>query len=310
MIRLGRDTFYNKCREKYANITRREAFDFLKKQETYQLHLIQPRERVVKPMIDKKINSRWQIDHIYMKQYFGPHNNNAKYFFVAIDVFSKYAFARYVSTKESCWVIDCLDEFFLKNYELTGEHPKIIHSDNAAEFNAKELKDFLSNFNVKQIHSPGYLPQMQGIVERFNRTLKNAIHTNFTKNRNNKYTFVLQDIVDEYNNTVHTFTKDTPARIHRKNRKNITQVKQVEKRQEEWSGTGREYSKLRVGSKVHIHIYTSKAERKKLHKKKFLPQWSKIIYKIDYIMNEGSDKLRPKFVIRGREYFRHELQKV
>jgi transposase InsO family protein len=309
-LRLGRDSFFNKLRDKYANITRVESFEFLRKQEIYQMHLQQPRERVVKPNIEKKINSRFQMDHVDLKKY-EEDNDGYKFLFVVVDVFSRYAWVKATYGKGSKEVVDCLREILDDNEKLTGEYPSVIQSDNAQEFHAVDLAGFLKRRDIKQIWSPSYLPQMQAIVERLNRTIKGAIFTNFTKQENEEFIDIIDKIVYEYNHTVHSSIKDKPANIHKYGRKNIKQLNLVNKRQQDWAGTGRTYPKLRIGSKVRLHILTKKQNRmKEKYAKKYLPQWSEKVYKVEYIMNEGSDKLRPKYVIKGEEYFRHDLQKV
>ena len=51
------------------------------------------------------------------------------------------------------------------------------------------------------------------VAERFIRTVKNKIYKNMTAISKNVYFEVLNDIVDEYNNTYHKFIKMKPVDV-------------------------------------------------------------------------------------------------
>ena len=51
------------------------------------------------------------------------------------------------------------------------------------------------------------------VAERFIRTLKNKIYKHMTANSKNAYFDVLDDIVDEYNNTYHKTIKMKPIEV-------------------------------------------------------------------------------------------------
>ena len=206
-IKLGRDTMYQKVQEQYANIPRIAVMNFLRTQESYQLHLIQPREKVVNPVRVTKICARWQMDHIVMNKYVSWNNGN-NYVLVIIDTFSKYVWLRPQKNRTTKNIEEDLRVIFADNKSMGNKLPEILQTDNAKEFLA--LRPFLERRKIKQITGPVYLPQAQGIVERFNRTLKNAIFTHFTKldelyrngtltNENYRlnYTYILQQIADE-----------------------------------------------------------------------------------------------------------------
>lgn len=324
--RVGRDSFYTKLREKYGNISRRQAFEFLQKQPEYQLHLIQPRERTLRPNNATEINARWQMDHIDMQKYFDEDDQNVKWIFVVIDTFSKYVWAKACLNKDAESVHGALEEILADNRRITGGQPAVIQSDNAREYKSNLITGYLKTKRIKQLFIPPYMPQANGIVERVNRTIKNAIHTNFTQNDDTMYSDRLELIVKEYNNSYHTTIKDTPARLHKRNRANVAQQKMVKEHIDEWTKTWRNYPELRIGDKVRIHILTDKDERKKKFAKKFIPQWSTEVFEVFRIISPARklsntiDKrinLKPKYVvvnIEGEEmekgFYRHDLQKI
>ena len=61
-----------------------------------------------------------------------------------------------------------------------------------------------------------YLTYNEGksaVAERFIRTLKNKIYKHMTANSENMYFNVLNDTVDEYNNTYHKIIKMKPIDV-------------------------------------------------------------------------------------------------
>lgn len=315
--KLGRDNFYYKIREKYCGISKSYAFEFLKKQEYYQLHLIQPREKVLKPMAEYAINQRFQMDHIDMSNYANPRNHWCKFVLVVIDVFSKYAYVRPQTKKTAENVLRDLKDIFEENYEITKKYPAVLQSDNAREFEEDGVQNFLKKKKVKHIFSPTYMPQANAIVERFNRTLKNGIFTNLTKQNNRYYYDILQKIVYDYNHTYHSSIKDTPVRIHKAGRINKIQQNIVEERNEKYKKSKKNYEPLNIGDKVRIHILTNAEERKnEKFAKKYVQQWSKEyyeVYKIEFsnmlisnkyvLINEGG-------IVLDKKYYRHDLQRI
>ena len=138
----GRDSFYHHILNSYANIPRRYVQKWLEKQENYQLHLLQPREKVLRPISDKKINSKWQIDLIDMQKYGkSPQNHRRAWLFVAIDVFSKFAYIRAITQKTAIKAGEALERILQNNFMRTGAYPRVIQTDNGKEFVNKIFKD-------------------------------------------------------------------------------------------------------------------------------------------------------------------------
>lgn len=53
--------------------------------------------------------------------------------------------------------------------------PRIIQSDNGAEFKNKMMKDLLEKYNIKEVNNSSRHPQCNGKVERMNRLVKETI---------------------------------------------------------------------------------------------------------------------------------------
>ena len=51
------------------------------------------------------------------------------------------------------------------------------------------------------------------MIERFNRTIKEKMFKYFSANNTRKYIDVLELLVDQYNNTIHSSIKMTPIEV-------------------------------------------------------------------------------------------------
>ena len=58
------------------------------------------------------------------------------------------------------------------------------------------------------------------VIERFNRTIKENMFKYFSANNTRKYVDVLELLVDQYNNTIHSSIKMTPKEASRKENEN------------------------------------------------------------------------------------------
>jgi hypothetical protein len=169
---------------------------------------------------------KWQMDLIDMRKY-SEHNDDINYLLTIIDVFTKYAHVNPLSNKTSSEVSKALyDLFSLTNPEM---RPKILQSDNGSEFIAKDTKRICEHFGIIQIFSYPYSPL--GYIERFNGTIKRKIFSwlefnkegvfydltddrDFAMHHPLRYIDNLQDIVLNYNHSIHSSIREQPFTAH------------------------------------------------------------------------------------------------
>lgn len=84
-----------------------------------------------------------------------------------VDIFSKFAYAKVLPNKSGASIREALEEGF----HAMGK-PKILQSDNAAEFMGGEVADFLGEQSVEARHGRPYHPQSQGVAERTGGDIK------------------------------------------------------------------------------------------------------------------------------------------
>ena len=84
---------------------------------------------------------------------------------------------------------------------MRKENPKL-RTDKGTEFINESFQQYLKKQGI-QFYTAKNEPKA-AVVERVNRTLKSKLYRYFTGVTSLRYTDVLQDIVDSYNNTYHT----------------------------------------------------------------------------------------------------------
>ena len=132
------------------------------------------------------------------------------------------------------------------------------------------------------------------VAERFIRTLKNKLYKHMTATGKNVYYDVLDDIVNEYNNTKHNTIKMKPKDVGNDNKRVY-----IDEHNEK-------HSRFKVGERVRISKF------KNIFAKGYTPNWSREIF----IVNKINDTVPYRYNIKdlndeeiiGRFYDR-ELQK-
>ena len=135
------------------------------------------------------------------------HNKGIRYLLCAIDLFIEYD-----------WVVPLKDK---KEVSIVNAYQKILDSskrksdkiwvDQGSEFYNNVFKKFLKDNGISMYST--YNEGKPVVAERFIRTLKNKIYKHMTAVSKNVYFDVLDDIVDEYNNTYHKTIKMKPVDV-------------------------------------------------------------------------------------------------
>ena len=261
--------------------------------DTYTLHKPVKRKFDRRKTFANEIDHEWQIDLIDMKKY-KTVNSYYNYLLTCIDVFSRFAWVEPLKNKSSR---ECR-QAFEKIFKQSNRKPKFIYSDLGNEFKG-ECRKFLKeqgirNLDTKSIHKAS-------MVERFNRTLKEKMFRYFTYTKRFRYIDVLQDLVDNYNNSYHRSIKTKPALVNKSNESKIFQVLYNEDKN------------YVINYAFNIGDYVREVVDKKIFEKGYTPNWSKEIY----IIRARLPTNPPTYQIKGLDgkeydwkYYKEELQKV
>ena len=110
--------------------------------------------------------------------------SNCKYAVVLIDYYSSYPQVLWTKEATTETVSNWLSEVF-----ACFGNPISLRSDNGPQFTSIAFTNFLANRGIRHQRTPNYNPERNGLVERFNGTLKRATQT-FTSNSDWKQQFL------------------------------------------------------------------------------------------------------------------------
>ena len=216
-------------------------------------------------------------------------NKDIKYLLCVIDLFSKYAFCLTLKDKKGFSVTNG----FNKIIKQSGRKPNKIWVDQGSEFYNHVFKRFLSKNNI--IMYSTYNEGKSVVAERFIRTLKNKLYKHMTATGKNVYYDVLDDVVNEYNNTKHSSIKMKPKDVGDDN--NRVYIDEHNEKS----------ARYNVGDRARISKF------KNIFAKGYTPNWSKEIFIADKVNDTvpytyNLEDLNDEEIIAG--FYDRELQKT
>ena len=125
-------------------------------------------------------------------------NQGVNFLLLVIDIFSKYGWIIPLKNKKGETVANALKDIFKE-----GRKPGKLWTDKGREFYNKDVKDLVELYSTEN-------EEKSSIVERWIRTIKEKMWKYFTDNNTYNYMSVLPDLLEDYNNSVHSSTKFTP----------------------------------------------------------------------------------------------------
>ena len=241
----------------------------------------------------RHVDDIWGADLIELPS-LSKKNSGFRYILMVIDVFSKYGWGVPLKTKTGIEVASALRTIFKK------DKPAKLWVDKGREFYNKEVSALLKKNNI-EIYSTNN-DEKCSVVERWNRTIKTQLWRYFSANGTQKYTNIIQPLMDKYNSTKHRSIGMTPTDARKPS--NYQQVfknlylKKVKARKKE--------PKFKFGDKVRISI------KKDIFEKGFTINWSDKIYTITEVLNTlpPTYKIKDDRVEIKGTFYEQELQKT
>ena len=272
---------------------------WLHDQKTYSVHKQPRRSFQRRRVIVGGINDQWQADLADM-QMLADDNDNYKYILMVIDCFSRHAWARGLKDKSGKSVATAFSDIF-----KVQEPPSKVQTDKGKEFYNAHVQTLLRNKGV-QLFSTEDPVTKASMVERLNRTIKRKLYGYLHANNTRKWIDVLQDIIDGYNDRVHSVIKMAPSQVNQENA-HIVRRNNEYNRGKGWTTKVVKGERFKPGDLVRMvsasHVF----------KKKYLPQWTEEIFKVKevhytspvvYSLEDMSGE-----IIKGT-FYAQELQKV
>lgn len=236
------------------------------------------------------INDSGSIDLVDMRTY-QKENNGYKYMLNYINNFSKKAYSRALKKKNGIETSKAF-ESILK--EVGYEIPKLLHVDKGLEFKNKQFTALMEKYGIKMYHTENR--EKSAIIERFNRTLNEKMKVKFEYNKSFKWIDMLQDLIKNYNNTVHSTIGMKPIEVNKNNEKYLLKSYKIYSQSK---------IKFKVGDRVRIITH------KKTFDNKYRNNWSREIFMISEVQYTDPvtyriENLNGKEVIGS--FYQQELQ--
>ena len=206
-----------------------------------------------------------------------------------MDLFSKYAFVVPLKDKKGISIVNALNKIIKQSNKKTNK----IWVDQGSEFYNRVFKKWLSDNDI--ISYSTFNEGKSVVVERFIRTLKNKLYKHMAATGKNVYYDVLDDVVNEYNNTKHNTIKMKPKYV-----KNDNKRVYIDEHNEK-------SARYNVGDRVRI------SKPKNIFAKGYTPNWSREIF----IVNKINDTVPYTYNLKDLNeeeiigsFYNRELQKT
>jgi hypothetical protein len=273
-FKYGRDKIFHHISKSLENkdISRRYIANWLAKQEVHQLYTARKPQTDIRPIITSRPGAVLQMDLI---DYSNKPSNKYKYVLNVIDVFSRKIWLAPITNKSVEAVIPPLDKIvkgIQKDYKIN-----IIQSDAGNEFK-------IAYPVIKALQSRGYTAQQQGIIEKSNATIKTIINKTLYLTGKNNWSVLLKDIVEIYNNSLHTSIGTTPNLAYKLDKQGQEELygKMRADKSRQYQGID---TVLEVGQKVRVVVPKEK------NKVKGLPNYTEEVYTISKVIKGHKENL-------------------
>jgi len=294
--RVLEDALRQKLKNKRNIDIPRVVKQWLENQPTYTLHKLPQKNFDRRRVIVGGINKQWQADLMDI-QSFAKDNGGMRYILLALDCFSRKAWARPLKNKSGKSVAAAFSDIFKDQ-----KPPLLVQSDLGLEFYNADVKALFKKLGVK-LFSVKNAETKACMVERLVRSIKRRLYGYFYAKRTRRWVDVLPDILQGYNTKVHSVIKMTPDEVDKSN----AHIVRRNNRYNRGKGAPAQNHRIKVGDLVRItaagHVF----------KKKYLPQWTEEIFKVHRVYSGTPDVFALKDMageaIEGTFYPR-ELQKV
>ena len=246
---------------RYAGQRRDKVRDFLSAQPAYTMHRPVRRKFPRRKTFSKGIGDLYQADLMDLTS-LANFNDSHRYVLVAIDVFSRYAFAVPLKTKGAVEVTKAFETGVLDVRPC-----RLLQTDKGTEFVNDKFQTMLRNRGVHWYSSEN--PDTKAaLAERLIRTIKERLFRYMTYKNTNRYIDVLGDVVRAYNDSWHRSIGMAPSEVGPHNEKEIAGRLYPPK------PTSTPSWKLNVGDPVRISI------ERQVFRKGYAGSWSEEIFTV------------------------------
>lgn len=179
--------------------------EWLTTQDTYTLHKPQRFKFKRRKVLAYGIGDLIQSDLIDLSK-LSKYNAGMKYILTTIDVFSKFAYAIPLKSKNAETMLEAFKKLFKQLKFVVN-----LQTDLGKEFYNRKLLKYFKRMKINHFSSQSDFKAC--VVERFIRTLKSKLFRIFTHTGSYKYIHNLKSILKSYNSSIHRTTGYAPINV-------------------------------------------------------------------------------------------------
>jgi hypothetical protein len=287
-------------------VKNKEIKEFINKQSVNQLHKRTTKQKqMLKFIWAYEPYEMLQIDLLDYQKY-SRINQGFKYVLIAVDVFTRFAYATPIPDKTPKSVLYGYKRFLRDTrtpelnegqvYNLSKVNA--IYHDSGNEFKGI-FNSYLKDNNTYSLTADIGDHKSLGVIDAFSKSFKTMISKYMTANNTTKFYDAIDDLVEAYNSSPHSSINNiAPVDAFKGN--NYLLIKSInrEKMLHNMSVNNKQYLKIKVGDNVRIRI------KKNIFNKGYEATYSDEVYKVISIKNnkatlnnDGTYKLTELLVV-------------
>lgn len=287
----GIQALYYAAKKEDPTVRLSDVKDFIKKQELHQV--VTTTKIKYYPLASPSPFARLQMDLLDVRNEIPRMNNRTTFIMCLIDVYSRYGFIRLLKSKNESDVLNAFRSIIDEIKSTWDITPSQIDCDNESSFISTSFTNYCKSKGIWLNFSLVGDFRSKGIVERWNRTLRELIARYRTAYKTNRYVDVINQMIEGYNQSYHSFLGVSPMEaIENPIYRDLAYQKKLDK--------ATTYEPLKIGDKVRLMI-----KHKTFDKQSSTVKWSVNTHKVEqtkgniyYVTN------------RRNPYKRSELKKI
>ena len=225
----------------------------LAKYESYTLLKPEGKLKIHTPTLSFYPGDLIQGDLFFVNK-LAEYNDGINYILSCICVHSKYAYLEPMITKNA----EETKQKLAMILERMPAKPNILAFDQGTEFKNSNISSFLKNMKIRIFFAMG--EHKCAVVEKFQKTIQKSIYSYLVENETFRYVDVLQDLVNNYNNTIHTTISPlTPTEVL--DIKNVNILEKAHSKIKSKLRHKKIKAKFKVGDKVRVSLKKTKFAR-------------------------------------------------
>ena len=290
---------------------------WLQEKRPYTLHRPARKNYPMKQVIVGGVNIQLQADLVDMQQ-LASENDGFRYILLAIDCFSRFAYARPLKTKQGNLVAEALDSIFNEAEGRIDCKIKKLQVDEGREFYNQHVKDLLDKRYIKLFSTKS--PTKAQMVERLIRTMRGRQERFNTYKGKRRWVESFPRLVKSYNETVHSSLPKnmSPSQVNLENERQVwrhlygdmeSQTNLLEKLKALKIG-----KPLVVNASLNIGDPVRLSKRKATFEKSYYQNWTDEIFFIAHISSDTKPVTFRIADINGEllegVFYKHELTPI